>query len=554
MAEFALDKALGITEGFGTRECRQFRERIFRAHEYICPPLAHHYRRLALQEGHVAANTELRKLHKQLTLGRSFEGLFITSSDDEVKSFASRKAPQLKRAFIHILKTRGFRKALEKVISVLDTCGFEFPHPAPYEAGHDELAPALARTFCEQWWRRQIRRRQDTILETVHIKLGLVNKQSGIYASNNGVKRKLSQWNRNEGLLAKLVAENDVGQVFSLLDISKRGISNLTNRRNELMTRLSGFEATSAKRGDVGIFVTLTAPSKYHSFLSKPCIPNPKYQGYTPADAQAYFNRQWSKVRAKLDRMAIKPYGFRVVEPHHDGCPHWHLLLFLPQTEVKPAIEVMRHYALEVDGHETGADKHRLKVEYIDPDKGTATGYIAKYIAKNIDGVDVGEDLYGHEAIESATRIRAWASTWGIRQFQQLGGPAVTAWRECRRLSHSDLKEAVLDSVGDEKLAEIVKAADEGDWERFVDLSGGPTVARKDQPLRAYQVTKPALNKYGEEAKKLLGLLYRGVEKVRTRFFDWTIRPMAVSEQGGEYSPLNFSSGGANAPPLEFCQ
>ncbi|MCA0899302.1 replication endonuclease [Microbulbifer agarilyticus] len=554
MSEFALDKALRITEDFGTFECRKFRERIFSAHEFLCLPLAHHYKRIAERESHVAANTELRQLHKLLTLGKSFEGLFITSSDDEVKEFARHKAKQVSTIFIQNEKALGPTIALEKVIAIIERCEFEFPHPEPLQASPEELAPALARTFDEQWWRRQIRKRQDFILEAVHIRLGLVNKRSGIYASNHGVKRKFSQWNRNEGLLARLVAENDLGQVFSLLDITKRGVSNLTNRRNELMTRLSGFEGISAKRGDIGVFVTLTAPSKYHSHLSNPCVPNPKYQGHTPADAQAHLNRQWSKIRAKFDRMGIKPYGFRVVEPHHDGCPHWHLLLFLPQPQVKPAIEVMRHYAMEIDGDEAGADKHRLKVEYIDPAKGTATGYIAKYIAKNIDGVDVGEDLHGHDAIESATRIRAWASTWNIRQFQQIGGPGVTAWRECRRLSHSDLKEAVLNSVGDEKLGEIVKAADEGDWERFVELFGGPTVARKDQPLRAYQVVKSTLNKYGEEAKKLIGLLYRGIEKVRTRLFEWTIRPITEAEQDSGFTPLNFSSGGANAPPLEFCQ
>ncbi|MDN3519113.1 replication endonuclease [Aquisalimonas lutea] len=34
---------------------------------------------------------------------------------------------------------------------------------------------------------------------------------------------------------------------------------------------------------------------------------------------------------------------------------------------------------------EPGASRHRFQVERIDPQRGTATGYVAKYVAKGID-------------------------------------------------------------------------------------------------------------------------------------------------------------------------
>ncbi len=550
---FPVEEALDITQGLGTHDCHKFRERIFRAHEFLCLALAQHYKRTAINKGYVDANRELGRFNKRLTLGKKYQGLSIVSPDEAVKDFAELRSLTLSGSFHNISKRQGVTAAVKAVIRRVDECDLSFPLDNPLEASEAELSAALARCFDPGWWRRQIRRRQDTIIEHVLIELGLVNKRKGIYASNFSVERKLKQWQRNEELLASLEAENDLGQVFNLLDLAKRGMANLTNRRNELMTRIAGFEAIAKDREDVGVFYTLTAPSKYHSQLASTCQSNPKYFGASPADTHAYLNKVWQRVRAKLKRLQIDIYGVRVVEPHHDGTPHWHLLLFIKPSDAHAVTQVFAHYALEEDGNEPGARKSRLKVETIDPAKGSAVGYIAKYIAKNIDGEHVGADLYGMDAIESATRIRAWASTWNIRQFQAIGGPSVTVWREARHFANSEYAEKVLERIDSENLATLIQAADSGDWRGFVELSGGPTAPREEQPLRALHVIKESLNKYGEEAKKLLGIIHQGSRAIRTKIREWVVRPVKPAARHQAFNE-DFSIGGANAPPLEFCQ
>jgi len=177
------------------------------------------------------------------------------------------------------------------------------------------------------------------------------------------------------------------------------------------MVRTSGFEGYAKEYGHVGEFITITCPSRMHARFSKSGEANPKYHGTTPREALYYLCKQWNKIRSFLKRNDFNVYGFRVAEPQHDGTPHWHLLVFMPPEQVKPVIKAMRHYALEFDGREPGAQKHRFTTVSIDWSKGSAAGYIAKYISKNIDGYNVGEDLYGNDAVESAERVIAWKTT-----------------------------------------------------------------------------------------------------------------------------------------------
>jgi hypothetical protein len=390
--------------------------------------------------------------------------------------------------------------------------------------GKIEDAPALSRMTCPLWWRRALRRAQGRQLEGAAIALGYVHKRAEIYASNATVERRTQQRRRNALNLENTEAVNlDTGEIVNLAKLAEATVANPRIRRGELMTRIAGFELVARGLGHVAEFVTLTCPSVFHARRTAAgggSEENPKHDGSTPRDAAKYLGKVWARIRAKLARLDIRPYGFRIAEPHGDGCPHWHVLLFCAAVEVGAVREVIAAHALALDGDEPGAAANRVKFVAVDGGRGSAAGYVAKYVSKNIDGggVSVSVDLAGDARYEPSQRVEAWASTWGIRQFQQIGGPPVGVWRELRRLAkggeYSQAVEAARAAAdcgpisreegGEQKTAEF--------WARYVAVQGGPVVRRdalavglaKTQPGQRWdamrQVTQAPATRYGEIA------------------------------------------------------
>jgi len=251
-----------------------------------------------------------------------------------------------------------------------------------------------------------------------------------------------------------------------------------------------------------------------HARFASTGMVNPKYDGTDPRQAQKYLAVLWQRIRAKLDRLNVKRYGFRISEPQHDGTPHWHLLLFMSPDEAETVRDVLRDYALREDGDEPGAQEHRFRVVSIDRNRGTAAGYVAKYVSKNIDGHGLQANLHNHDAASAAQRVEAWASTWGIRQFQQVGGPPVGVWRELRRLSEGDVSGFIRGAV---------RVADAGHWAAFTELMGGPSAKRAAFPIQLLKVWSDKLGQYNEPiGDRVLGVQHDTVLAVsRIR---WKIR------------------------------
>ncbi|MGY3893289.1 replication endonuclease [Aeromonas enterica] len=423
------------------------------------------------------------------------------------------------------------------------------------EARDTFIAAQLIRWLDPQWWTRKLRKLWEQYREHCAILLGKVRRGVSPYVSSYALRAFNERQLAAEQWLKSMEAHNEAHDItISLADAVASSMANPSNRRDELVVRARGFSDAADEMGYVGLFFTWTAPSQYHPWKTTPqghgqparTTENPKYQGHTPRDTNTYLGTLWKRCRAALARRGIEYFGFRVVEPHHDGTPHWHLLLFVTPAQQHELISTMQRYALSHDQSDLERKRHPVsKRPYSDitprfdwkamvPAKGGAVGYIVKYIAKNIDGHQIGDegDLEAQTAAsEGARRVRAWASLWGLRQFQQLGGPSVSVWRELRRLPGrvQEKEGRTVAPLASEIMEECRRYADTANWKEFTYSMGGPVCPRDARPVRLHHLIDPAKNKYGEDVIRLVGVAAGSAVK-RTRLDGWVLRRKATDK------------------------
>lgn len=483
----------------------------------------------------------------------------LDSSDADICGAADRLAGRASElAKIHS-DLPSLRAALNRLATGQDV--------APPQAWDDEKqkgvrdGAAVARMADPLWWRPKLRSLFAKLREGAAIDLGYVNRARDCYVSNESLYSRAQQNARIEAMKENTVLVNELGQEFTLAELAATSQADKAIRRSELMTRISGFERIANEEGHIGLFMTMTAPGHMHKWLTVKgdktrVFENRRYDGSLPDSAQLRHAEVWARIRAKCDRYGLPFYGFRIAEPNHDATPHWHLLVFIdpafngdPRRDaVRRFCAIVRRYALgqgerdaerkqenkrlqlfpflnarqarKAHAHkmqrwdiaerrrqngEAGARAHRVDFKPIDRARGSAAGYIAKYVTKNVDGYKLDADLYGNDAATASQRVEAWAVSWRIRQFQQVGGPPVGPWRELRRVKELpagapqhliDAHQAV-NKITDEEAGTVKAAA----WDGYCKAQGGVFCGRKAL-IKISMVQPEGVNRYGEEAAK----------------------------------------------------
>lgn len=460
------------------------------------------------------ANSWLREVYS------SVKPFFRDSASRDIESIANSLADRWAGAVKYVQSDDDAAVDLlaEKAETFLGTLSLKMP------AGKT-TATALLRLVDVKWWRKKLNTAVPRIVDQTARKFGRVHKDAEIYISDAAFKMYLKRAKANREFLDETIATNDCGQEYKLSELGDKSISNPHIRRTEVMVRLRGLDEYSEAMGYEALFVTLTSPSKYHKATIhedkktgiKEVRINGKWNHSDPRAVNGYFNRVWSRIRANLARQGVVYFGIRVAEPHHDGTPHAHYLLFTRADNQILVESAFREHGMAEDGTEQGARKYRIKFVRIDRSEGSAVGYIAKYISKAINGHGITSDRYGFNARNSAARITAWSRVWGIRQFQFCGTAPVGIWRELRRL-----RSAVREPYEDARTAS--DNAEFADFLRRCDIDQLSLYRLPDFDLKTGEISE-AFNNYGEQVKNpVIGIVAEGHAPLITKLFCWTVK------------------------------
>jgi len=382
-------------------------------------------------------------------------------------------------------------------------------------------ASIVARCREPKTWRKSMEKNWTRKAENKLREIGFIEKYAMLYVSDLALEWYKGKMRAQERYLkSRTISDGSIQ--LELWDVVQKSVSNKAIRRTELMTRMRGLEDYAKEKGDVATFITLTCPSAFHSRAAGRGH-NEHYTGASVRDGQSWLSAMWARSRSRLQKLGIEIYGFRIAEPHHDGTPHWHLVLFCAPHYRGLLYAVLRSRWLSEYGAERGALEHRAKFKAIEDYKGTATGYLSKYIAKNIDAFEVGEDFEqpGMAADSSVVRVTAWASIHGIRQFQQIGKrrAGVTLWREYRRERHPLARAPTLEKTR--------AAADAHDYKTFVMLTEhGQSRLWKEEKMTVDKPTGEMVavrNAFGElKGPQIVGIKSL-TENIRTRLKTWRV-------------------------------
>lgn len=366
-------------------------------------------------------------------------------------------------------------------------------------SGRDDTA-RWQRATDPAWWRGRLRGEIRQRREAVWARIDPTNVK---WISPDG----LSEYRSAQRAQAQWLANHEMVDQFG----ERIGLDTLAEGRggrrySELLARTAGLAKVAADAGMEPRLLTITTPSRMHPTTSAGGHrrQNSNYDETIVREAHRWAMDAWARWRAALGRRGIDTLWAIGAQPHHDGTPHYHAVVWA-QAADWPEVERLAVYywwSSEPDAHST-ADR-RIRCDSICNGHTGAVAYLARVVAYVARQVDVGPHA------DEAEAASAWASAHGIRRYRTSETHA-TVWRYLRR---RDMDVSVLGSDA----VKAQKAARNGDYAKFL-------VHRAAADLRpAY---RDATNRYSEPARALVGIQGRGIVVIPTR--TWRLARKAPS-------------------------
>ena len=353
----------------------------------------------------------------------------------------------------------------------------------------EELTPDLRRAHCPLWQRRQVRQQSGEARQHLAAALGTVGRGAKPYADDYSLARWSEQQGAQRAWAAVRVLAGPDGASVPMAEVVASGQAAQLAR---MYAMVLGVDEIAQRRGLAAVFITVTLPPEWH--------PNPKEgkgertltADRTPKKADEALRERWARFRALLADRHVRTLGLRVWEPHQDGCPHMHALLYVRPDQIETVDDAL----IGVCPEPRGGERIASTFEIIDRTRATPATYVMKYILKavaqapgdadRLPGAGEDDQLLHYE------RHRAVASERGWRRYGWLGVHGVQ--RVWQRLLTT--KELPADAPGSVQAAWAALHA--GRWADALEALGavGP---RAEGVRLAYEETE---TRYGDTARR----------------------------------------------------
>jgi hypothetical protein len=197
--------------------------------------------------------------------------------------------------------------------------------PAP------ELTPADRRQQDPAWQRRRLRRTAGLARQHLAAALGTIGRGAAPYADSYTLARRRERdAAAREWAAAHVWQPPGGGEPVPVATLRAAGEA---GRLHRLGAMCRGLDEIAERDGLTPIMVTLTLPPEWHP------APSMGRRTWTPdrgpeATDDALRHR-WQRLRARLATAKVRLLGIRVWEPHQDGCPHAHALLYVQPHQIE---------------------------------------------------------------------------------------------------------------------------------------------------------------------------------------------------------------------------
>jgi hypothetical protein len=147
----------------------------------------------------------------------------------------------------------------------------------------------------------------------------------------------------------------------------------------QIQNRVHTLISEAEEKNLVPLFLTITLPSEFHemkikSIKDRTLVYNHKYNKTEPKEAVKVLTKMFARLRHDRSLKELSKSQriyFRVNEPHKDGTPHTHILLYIPKDRVTKVIEAFNR----LYPHKSNKIENELK---------NAGAYVMKYINKTL--------------------------------------------------------------------------------------------------------------------------------------------------------------------------